>query len=75
MKLNLKDIDTVVWFADLCKKYPGIEIDVSYGNHTVDGRSFLGVSSLIGKEVAVNVVVGRKETIEDFYKEISNYGN
>lgn len=75
VKFNLKDIESIAWLVDTCKKYPGLEIDVVYGSYTVDGRSFLGVSSLVGKEVTVNVVMGRKETTKDFYKEIKTYGN
>jgi hypothetical protein len=68
---NLDTLEAGDKLVNLCKKYPGLEIDVCCGSYTVDGRSYLGVASIIGRQVEVKAI-GREETIEDFYKEVQS---
>ena len=51
--INLDTIETVNNLAKTCDKYDKIYIDVIHGRYTVNGRSVLGVCSLMGNIVKV----------------------
>lgn len=63
---TIEDVDKLV---SLCKKYPGLEVDVCCGSYSVDGRSYLGVASIVGRKVKVKAI-GKEETVVSFYGEV-----
>ena len=50
--INLDSLDVVTQLTRACEKYE-IDTDVVYGRYVVNGKSVLGVSSLIGKIVKI----------------------
>ena len=50
--INLDSLDVVTQLTRVCEKYE-IDIDIVYGRYVVNGKSVLGVSSLIGNIVKV----------------------
>lgn len=73
LNYNLDSVQSAERLIRLCEKYRddiGLDIDIIHGRQTVDGRSLLGVTSLIGKFVSV-VPVGRNEyAIQRFSEEL-----
>lgn len=63
---NLNDVNKLV---NLCQKY-SCDIDVSCGRYVVDGKSVMGVSSLIGNEVNVTIHSVTTEDKIEFEKKI-----
>lgn len=60
--------------VNICDKY-SFNIDVIHGVQTVDAKSFLGVSSLLGKYVSVIPITDDKDAViklEDEIKPISH---
>ena len=55
--------------VNICNKYP-FNIDIIYSTQTVDGKSFLGVSSLLGNYVGVIPITDDKDTIIKFENDI-----
>ncbi len=59
--------------TNICDKYP-FDVDVIHGVQTVDAKSILGVSSLLGKYVSVIPITDDKDAViklEDEIKSIS----
>ena len=69
IKYNLETEEQIKEFMRIVHLYPALIIDVSFGKYTVDGKSFLGVQSLMGHEVIVNAI-GKDETVEMFYEDL-----
>ena len=69
IKYSLKTKEEITKFIRIARLYPGLIIDMSFGKYTVDGKSFLGVQSLMGHEVIVNAI-GKDETVEMFYEDL-----
>lgn len=55
--------------VNICNKYP-FNIDIIYSTQTVDGKSFLGVSSLLGNYVSVISITDNEEMLNKFESEI-----
>ena len=51
--VTLDSLDVVNALVKVCEKYKDIDTDVLHGRYIVNGRSVLGVSSLLGNIVKV----------------------
>ena len=51
--LNLDSLDKVTNLVKVCEKYDSIDFDVVYGRYVIDGKSVLGVTSLIGHIIKI----------------------
>ncbi len=72
MKLIAFKIETLIDAQNLvnvCDKYP-FNIDVIYRQQTVDAKSILGVSSLLGNYVSVIPVTDDEEMLSKLESEI-----
>lgn len=68
---NLDSVQSAEKLIRLCEKYrDDTEVDVSYGRQTVDGRSLLGVMSLIGHFVTVRPVTNDSDVAERFSEDL-----
>ena len=55
--------------VNICNKYP-FNIDIIYSTQTVDGKSILGVSSLLGNYVGVIPITDDKDAVIKFENDI-----
>ena len=55
--------------VNICNKYP-FNINIIYSTQTVDGKSFLGVSSLLGNYVSVIPMTDNEEMLNKLENEI-----
>ena len=51
--VTLDSLEVVNALVKVCERYKDVDTDVMHGRYTVDGRSVLGVSSLLGNIVKV----------------------
>lgn len=51
--VTLDSLDKVNALVKVCERYKDVDTDIMHGRYTVDGRSVLGVSSLLGNIVKV----------------------
>lgn len=71
LSFNIDSKESAEKLIRLCEKYrDDTEVDVSYGRQTVDGRSLLGVMSLIGHFVTVKPQTDDKGIAERFSEEL-----
>lgn len=68
----IKDVDSAKKLVSVCEKYEEAEIDVIYGRQIIDGKSILGVMSLMGKMVSLKVNSRNEDDENDFEEEINN---
>ena len=50
--LNLDSLDKVSKLTKVCERYD-VDVDIIHGRYTINGKSVLGVSSLIGNIVKI----------------------
>ena len=50
--LNLDSLDKVEKLTKVCERYD-VDVDIIYGRYTINGKSVLGVTSLIGNIVKI----------------------
>jgi phosphotransferase system HPr-like phosphotransfer protein len=55
--------------VNICNKYP-FNIDIIYSTQIVDGKSILGVSSLLGNYVSVVPITDDKDAVIKFENDI-----
>lgn len=71
LSFNIDSKESAEKLIRLCEKYrDDTEVDVSYGRQTVDGRSLLGVMSLIGHFVTVKPQTDDKSVVERFSEDL-----
>ena len=71
LSFNIDSKESAEKLIRLCEKYrDDTEVDVSYGRQTVDGRSLLGVMSLIGHFVTVKPQTDDKRIAERFSEDL-----
>lgn len=71
LSFNLDSKESAEKLIRLCEKYrDDTEVDVICGRQTVDGRSLLGVMSLIGHFVTVRPVTNDSDVAERFSEEL-----
>lgn len=59
---NFADAEKLVTF---CRKYDE-EIDVLYSKYLVSGKSTLGVMSLVGNVVGINIITSDRQKMMEF---------
>mgnify|MGYP001856867900 CR=1 FL=1 len=71
LSFNLDSKESAEKLIRLCEKYrDDVEVDVICGRQTVDGRSLLGVISLIGHFVTVKPNGKDENAVQRFSKEL-----
>lgn len=71
LSFNIDSKESAKKLIRLCEKYrDDTEIDVICGRQTVDGRSLLGVMSLIGHFVTVKPQTDDESVLERFSKDL-----
>lgn len=71
LSFNLNSKESAENLIRLCEKYhDDMEVDVICGRQTVDGRSLLGVISLIGHFVTVKPQTDDKSIVERFGEDL-----
>ena len=71
LSFNIDSRESAEKLIRLCEKYrDDTEIDVICGRQTVDGRSLLGVMSLIGHFVTVKPQTDDKSIVERFSEDL-----
>lgn len=66
---NIKDAQDLVWF---CARFDE-DIDVLYQRQVIDGKSVLGVMSLIGNTVTVEILSNDEDVKKLFEKEFTKF--
>lgn len=71
LSYNLGSMESAEKLIRLCEEYrDDTEVDVICGRQTVDGRSLLGVISLIGHFVTVKPQTDDKNIVERFSEDL-----
>lgn len=71
LSFNIDSKESAEKLIRLCEKYrDDTEVDVTCGRQTVDGRSLLGVMSLIGHFVTVNPLTNDSDVAERFSEDL-----
>lgn len=71
LSFNIDSRESAEKLIHLCEKYrDDTEVDVICGRQTVDGRSLLGVMSLIGHTVTLEPQTDDKNLLEEFKKDL-----
>lgn len=71
LSFNIDSKESAEKLIRLCEKYrDDTEVDVICGRQTVDGRSLLGVMSLIGHFVTVKPQTDDKNIVERFSEDL-----
>lgn len=73
--LKIDTLDTANEISKICDKYKeNMDVDIIYGRQVIDGRSVLGVVSLLGHIVKIIPVTKDEVMINNFYHEIEKIG-
>lgn len=72
--VTLDSLDKVNALVKVCERYKEVDTDVMHGRYTVDGRSVLGVSSLLGNIVKVCPNTTNKELMCSIIKDLEEIG-
>lgn len=72
--LTLDSLSKVNELVKVCEKYKDIDTDIVYGRYIVDGRSVLGVSSLLGNIVRICPNTDVPELMGDIVKDLEEIG-
>lgn len=68
----IKDEYSAKKLVSICEKYEDADIDVLYGRQIIDGKSILGVISLMGRMVSLKVNSANKDDEKEFEEEINS---
>lgn len=63
---SIKSAESLV---SLCRQY-SVDIDIVYQRYIIDGKSTLGVMSLVGNTVSVDVITEDESLKEEFMKKL-----
>lgn len=72
--INLDTIEKAIKLTGVCEKYKSIDIDILYGRYIIDGRSILGVSSLLGNIIKIYPNTDDNEMIDSITKDLEKIG-
>lgn len=72
--MTLDSLDKVNALVKVCERYKEVDTDVMHGRYTVDGRSVLGVSSLLGNIVMVCPNTNDESMIHSIIKDLEEIG-
>lgn len=67
----INSTDDVRKLVNICEKYKE-DIDVIHGRQTIDGKSILGVTSLIGNVVGLEIITDDDNLKNKFKEEFNN---
>ena len=71
LNFNIDSRESAEKLIRLCEKYRGIaEVDVVCGRQTIDGRSLLGVMSLVGNFVTINPLTENEDILNQLSEDI-----
>ena len=71
LSYNINSIESAAKLIHLCEKYHELaDIDVIHGRYIIDGCSMLGVHSLIGNIVSLELQTDNKEIMNQFKKDL-----
>lgn len=65
LSCRLNSIDDAKKLVNLCMQY-GEDIDVIHRRQVIDGKSLLGIISLVGNQVSIEMITDNKETEVEF---------
>lgn len=68
----IQDVESAKKLVLICEKYENADIDVLYGRQIIDGKSILGVMSLMGRMVSLKVNSANEDDEKNFEEEINN---
>lgn len=68
----IESVESAEKLSEICRKFKDEDINVLCGRFVIDGKSFLGVMSLIGKRVSLEILTDNKNIQEKFEEEINN---
>lgn len=71
--INLSSLEKVNELVKICERYD-TDIDIEYGRYIINGKSVLGVASLLGNIVKVIVNTNDNLLIEYFYRDLKEIG-
>jgi hypothetical protein len=72
MKIRLNSPSEADEFVSICDSFAEYGVDVHYGSIAVDGRSTIGVLSVMGHDIDVQIHADRTHT-EEFEIEIGQF--
>lgn len=73
--IKIDSLDDATKFCNVCEKYKNdLYVDLCHGVQVVDGRSILGVVSLMNKIVRIKAESNNEEIISNFYNDIEKIG-
>lgn len=73
--LKLDTLEMANKLCEICDKYKEcMDVDIIYGRQLIDGRSILGVVSLLGHIVKIKPVTSDENIIREFSDEIERIG-
>lgn len=55
--------------VNLCRKYD-FDIDIVHRRYIIDGKSILGIMSLVGNTIGIDLMTGDENIKEDFKKKL-----
>ena len=65
---NLKDLQAAEKLVNICNKYPELQIDCIRGKYVVDPRSVLGLMSVVGGFVGLDIPQDNADKYSNAYK-------
>ncbi len=69
LSCRLSDVNTAEQLVVICRQFQE-DIDVIHGRYVIDGKSTLGVVSLIGNIVSLEINTSNEQIKKEFEKEI-----
>lgn len=69
LSCRLSDVNTAEQLVVICRQFQE-DIDVIHGRYIIDGKSTLGVVSLIGNIVSLEINTSNEQIKTEFEKEI-----
>lgn len=73
--LKLETLDQVNYLTNVCETYKDkMDVDISHGRYIVDGRSVLGVTSMLGNIIKIIPRTEDELLINYFYKDLEEIG-
>lgn len=72
--INLDTIDVVNNLVKVCDRYNDIYIDIIHGRYTVNGKSILGVCSLMGNIVRIVPDTICEDILDNLTKDLIEIG-
>lgn len=73
--LKLDTLETANELSKICERYKeDMDVDIIYGRQVIDGRSVLGVVSLLGNIIKIAPITKDEKLMSIFFDEIKGIG-